>query len=150
LSLVGWEDYEVREVDFECAKYGGDLFTDDRGGQVRWYVFLSGEPGEIKGLDLFVNPYPFGRCAAFVDPSVNGEELVERIWHDGGQPEQTPFEAVLSEYEEERETGREILKKLSPGRRIRVVVPCTGTPAGIWVETAYGSRFLESIRRSVR
>lgn len=142
LALVGWRDYRVRDVGFECAKYGGDLYTDDGGGQIRWNVTSRDHP---KGLDIAVAPEPYARCSAFVAPMIDGERLTTQVRVAGQEVTQIPFEVPLANYLGELEAGVHELAGLSAGETRQATVVCTSDVACLVVDSGVGPHIVAQL-----
>ena len=136
IALVGWHDYRVRDIGFECAKYGGDLYTDDGAGQIRWNVMTRDHP---KGLDIYVTPEPYVRCSAFVDPAADGEKLATRTYVAGQPVVEIPFEVLLADFYGEAEVGTRALEGPPAGKAIETAVACTADVACVSIDSKYGS-----------
>lgn len=136
MALVGWRDYQVREVGFDCAKYGGDLYTDDGAGQIRWNVISKGEE---KGLDISVTPESFVRCSAYVDPVVDGNRLTSQTYSAGKAVAQVPFEVLLTNDSEGAEMGAQELVGPPAGGTLESIVPCASDVAFVALDCGLDS-----------
>lgn len=121
MAIVGWRDYRVREVGFDCAKYGGDLYTNDGAGQIRWNV---NSGGLEKGLDILVAPEPFVRCSVYLDPVADGKRLPSQTYLAGEAVSQVPFEVLLTNDGEGAATGLQELIGPPAGGRLERIMPC--------------------------
>lgn len=136
MALVGCRDYQVRDVGFHCAKYGGDLYTDDGAGQIRWNV--SAEDQE-KGLEISIAPEPFVRCSAYVDPAVDGEKLAVRTYLAGRAVAEVPVEIPLANWGENTEMGSHDLVGPPAGTTLEGIVSCPTGAAFATIDYGLGS-----------
>ncbi|MCL4425432.1 MAG: DUF3604 domain-containing protein [Firmicutes bacterium] len=90
LQISGARAYVVREIGFRTLKYGGDLFTDDYRGQVRWHLSSAGE----KGLDLVVYPGPAGETRLTLEAQV-ADKASPKLWIGGEEAGRPVVSLVL-------------------------------------------------------
>lgn len=131
LQITGSKKYLVYPYFFALDVYGGDLFTDDGKGQIKWNVNTS---STFKGFDAIIEPDPYNNSYIFVNALVDGKPVPEYTWVGANNVKRIPFRLELDSYRDDVKLGRvQKIPRLLEGENVTVRVKVKQIPNKIFV-----------------
>jgi hypothetical protein len=109
-KIKNYLKYHARPMNFAFAKYGGDLFTNDGQGVIRWDITPSShlndlDIADVKGLDLIVCPDPIKDSCIEMDVQRDGVKDPNGVYAGGKNVDKIPFKICLDRYDTSAQIG---------------------------------------------
>lgn len=119
LEMVNYVGYAIRPYRFAKLKYGGDLFTDNGAGCIKWDVTPSSrlnrlDAADVKGLDITVYPEPYKHSFIGVDVLRDGKRRPDETYLGSERVKGIPFRMDLISHSEGAQIGSDHLIPMIP------------------------------------
>ncbi|UCE10735.1 MAG: CehA/McbA family metallohydrolase, partial [Candidatus Thorarchaeota archaeon] len=130
LQINSFKKYFVQPYLFTLKKFGGDLFTDDGNGRIRWNLNTG---STLKGLDMVVKPDRYRDSHVIVNPLMDGKPCTECTWVGLSNVNRIPFKIELNRYDEDLKLRDLNIAELLEGKTMTLEFGVESMPDELYV-----------------